>query len=111
MPEAAPPNEAVESVARTPRLDVLLRAIEELDDHEMRHLPRLLGNKLRALDRLRATELREYIGARCDVIWPGEAEFFDVTLVSIDEQAALARVSLSRSGPEWSVPPYAVRID
>jgi len=95
----------------TPRLEALLRAVEQLGDDEMRQLPLVLGNKLKALDHARAAELRDCIGARCDVIWPGEAEYFDATLVGVDKDAGLARISLSRNGPVWSVPPYAVRLD
>jgi hypothetical protein len=89
----------------------LLRAVEQLGDDEMRQLPLVLGKKLKALDQARAAELRDCIGARCDVIWPGEAEYFDATLVSVDEDVGVAQVSLSRHGPVWTVPPYAVRLD
>lgn len=95
----------------TARLQELLRAVEQLGDDEMRQLPLVLGDKLKALDQARAAELRDCIGARCDVIWPGEAEYFDATLVGVDEDAGLAQISLSRNGPVWSVPPYAVRLD
>jgi hypothetical protein len=95
----------------TARLQELLRAVEQLGDDEMRQLPLVLGDKLKALDQARAAELRDCIGARCDVIWPGEAEYFDATLIGVDEDAGLARISLSRNGPVWSVPPYAVRLD
>jgi len=105
-----PPSDKASGFGRTPRLDALVRAIEQLDDHEMRHLPLVLGDKLKTLDQHRAAELRDHVGARCDVIWPGEAEFFDATLVGVDEEGGLVHVSLSRAGTVWCVPPYAVRV-
>jgi hypothetical protein len=93
----------------TPRLEAVLRAIELLSEEELRHLPLALGDKLKALDRARAMALKKHIGARCDVIWPGEAELFDATLVGVDEDAGVAHVTMSRDGPIWNVPPYTVR--
>lgn len=96
--------------ACTPRVAALRRAIEELNEAEMRQLLAALGQKPRALDRVRAAALRSHIGARCNVIWPGEAELFDATLVGIDEESGLVLISMSRDGPVWSVPPYTVRL-
>ena len=96
--------------ACTPRVAALLRAIEELNEEEMRELLAALGQKPRALDRVRAAALRNHIGARCNVTWPGEAELFDATLVGIDEESGLVLITMSRDGPVWSVPPYTVRL-
>ncbi len=94
---------------RTPRLEAVLRAIDLLDEEELRYLPLALGDKLKALDRARAMALKQRIGARCDVLWPGEAELFDATLVGVDEDAGVAQVTMARDGPIWNVPPYTVR--
>lgn len=111
MANTTPPSDKANGVARTPRLEALVQAIEQLDDDELRQLPLVLASKLKAMDQHRAAELRDHVGTRCDVIWPGEAEYFDATLVGIDVEAGLAQISLSRYGPVWSVPPYAVRLD
>lgn len=94
----------------SPPLQALLRAIENLDDNDMRCLPSALSEKQKALDRARAVRLKDHIGARCDVLWPGEKDLFDVTLVGVDVEAGLVQVSMSRSGPVWTAPPYAVRL-
>jgi len=92
------------------RLKRLLHDIDKLNDDEMRYLPMVLGDVLMTLDRTRAAELENHLGARCDVIWPDEKDLFDVTLTGVDLKSGLVRISMSRDGPTWSVPPYTVRL-
>lgn len=93
------------------RLASLLAMIDELDDADMRLLPLLLGEKLTARERACAAMLQQYVGGRCSVLWPGEGELYDVTLIAVDVEKGLARVALRRDGPSLDVPPFTVDVD
>ncbi len=92
----------------SPRLMALIQLVHELTDDEMRVLPVVLGEALFAMERERVVVLRSHVGDRCDVIWPGQAEMFDVVLASVDIESAVAQIKRSGSGQGFDVPAYSV---
>lgn len=94
----------------TPRLVSLVHLVRELTDEEMRLFPAVLGEVLFAMERERAKALQSHVAEHCDVIWPGQAEMYDVLLASVDVESAVARVERSAGRQGIEVPVYSVVI-
>lgn len=94
----------------TPRLEELIRLVQAMDDAEFRRLPSILSDLILARERERARRLARHLGERCDVIWPGQAEAWDVCLVAADVAAGTARVEYSPGGRGLDVPACCVVI-
>ncbi|HOA72110.1 MAG TPA: hypothetical protein PL151_21330 [Phycisphaerae bacterium] len=101
--QAAPAGEPL-----SPRLAALAHLVQSLDEDEMRRLPAVLSEQILARERRRARELLPHVGERCDVIWPGQAEEWDVLLGSVDVEAGIATIESSPRGRKLDVPACCV---
>jgi hypothetical protein len=82
--------------------------VQSLDEDEMRRLPSVLSEQILARERRRARELLSHLGERCNVIWPGQAEEWDVVLGSVDVEAGIATIETSPRGRRLDVPACCV---
>lgn len=92
----------------TPRLAEMVRLLRQLDDDEFRLLPTVLSEHILERERQLARALQQKIGGRCDVIWPGQAELWDMVLIAVEEETGTARVQYSPAGRRLDIPASTV---